>query len=72
MTRSSFAVFPLLTTKSYLPATQGHLGLCTQATVPCLEAEFMGETASVDLGLGEKPSYLELCFDALIRLTGGL
>ena len=30
----------------------------------------MGETTLVDLGLAEGPSYLELCFDVLTRLTG--
>lgn len=45
--------------------------LCAQ-TVPCLEAKFMGGTALADLCLEERPSYLELCFDALPRLTGRL
>lgn len=39
-------------------------------SISCWEAEFMGETTLVDLGLAEGPSYLELCFDVLTRLTG--
>lgn len=60
---------------SYLLTEQDHLCLCvlkTHTQFPCFEAEFMGETALIDLALEERHSYLELCFDTLTRLTGRL
>lgn len=46
------------------------VSLCAQAVL-CFEAEFMGKTALVDLCLKERPSYLELYFDAWKDLLAG-